>query len=442
MDESHVVTGVVEYGQARMASEMEVLFDRLWPLMRSITGPGVRQTHEILAELVSLSTFEVPSGTQVLDWTVPPEWSVREAYIITPDGNRILDIKGNNLHLVNYSCPIRATMRKADLVPHLYSLPEKPDAIPYVTSYYNEDWGFCIRHNELSELVDGDYKVVIDSKLDDAGSMTISEAVLEGSTDREILFSTYTCHPSMANNELSGPIVCAFLYKLLSAMKDRQFTYRFVFLPESIGAIAFLARRGQHLKEHLDAGLVVSCIGDPANLTYKGTRRGNSMTDNIARYVLRQRPGSREMTFSPFGSDEKHYCSPGFNLPIGVVARSIYQSYDEYHTSEDNKEFISFQSMTDSVQACLEFCRAAEINRTYRNLVPYGEPQLGKRGLYPVIGARRKTQEVNALKWFLNLADGETDLLAMADRSGMNLEDLHEAAVRGMDAGIVAQVLS
>lgn len=300
--------------------EIAALFDGLWPILRSITGDGVRQTHDLIGKLVPLTRIEVPSGTSAFDWTVPPEWVVREAYVVRPDGERMVDVASNNLHLLNYSAPFRGEVSRAELDEHLYSLPDLPDAIPYVTSYYRPRWGFCIAHHERERLPEGTYQVVIDTELRDSGSMTMSEAILAGRTDREVMISTYTCHPSMANNELSGPLVAAFLYRRLAALPERRHTYRFVFVPETIGSITYLSRCGTQLINKVDAGLVLTCIGDSRPFSYKRSRRHTSAVDRAAIHVLRQfgdggpnGPGGnnlRVVDFSPLGSDERQYCSP------------------------------------------------------------------------------------------------------------------------------------
>jgi aminopeptidase-like protein len=286
--------------------DIATYFDRLWPILRSITGEGVRETHEILAELVPLKRIEIPTGTAVFDWTVPQEWVVREAYVIAPGGERILDVLDNNLQLLNYSMPFDGVVSRTELVEHLHTLPDQPEAIPYVTSYYSPRWGFCTSHRDLELLPEGDYRVVIDTELID-GSLTISEAVLPGDEDAEVLLSAYTCHPSLANNELSGPLVTAFLYRRMAALPRRRLTYRFVFLPETIGSISYLARHGAHFKQKMVAGYVVTCIGDGGSFTYKRSRRGGSAADRAAAHVLRTgRHEHRILDFFPdSGSDER-----------------------------------------------------------------------------------------------------------------------------------------
>ncbi len=408
---------------------MKEYFDRLWPLNRSLTGNANRETLKILSEIIDLNISEIPSGTKCFDWTVPPEWNAKDAWIKDSKGNTILDFKNNNLHLLGYSEKFSGKMNLEELKEHLYSLPEMPDAVPYLTSYYKRRWGFCISHNQLSDLKDDNYEVLIDSDLNEKGSMTISDAVLKGSTDEEILISTYICHPSMANNELSGPLVSAFIYSELKKIKNRRYTYRFVFVPETIGVIAYLSLHGEMLKEKLAAGYVVTCIGDKGSFTYKKSRRGNSLADRAAKLVLAQSEKDYiTEDFFPTGSDERQYCSPGFDLPVGSLMRTRYGKYKEYHTSEDNREFISFEAMEHSVKTYLEIISVLERNAVYKNLLPYCEPQLGKRDLYPTLGSQKKTADfVHAVMWVLNLSDGTNDLISISERSGMNFSIISEA---------------
>jgi aminopeptidase-like protein len=417
--------------------QIEVLFDRLWPLLRSLTGDGVRATHDILSEYVPLQRIEVPSGTRVFDWIVPKEWVVREAYVFAPDGRRILDVADNNLRLVNYSVPFRGTLSRVALDEHLHSRPDMPDAIPYVTSYYEPRWGFCLSEKERSALPDGDYEVVVDTELKD-GALTISEAVLPGLESEEVLISTYTCHPSLANNELSGPLVAALLYRRLAAWPERRLTYRFVFAPETIGAIAYLALRGDHLREHLVAGYVATCCGLDTHFTYKRSRRGDSIADRAALHALKALDAAhRVRDFAPTGSDERQYCSPGFNLPVGSLIRGAYGEYPEYHTSLDNKALIDFVALRGSVDAYEVICRTLDRNVSFENLLPYGEPQLGRRGLYPTLGAADQAERVQAMMWVLSLSDGEHDLLSIAERSGLSVDQLWPAAMAAEKAGIL-----
>jgi aminopeptidase-like protein len=423
-------------------AQIEALFDRLWPLLRSLTGEGVRTTHDILSEYVPLQRIEVPSGTRVFDWVIPKEWNVREAYLIAPDGRRIFDVADNNLRLVNYSIPFRGKLSRAALDGHLHSRRDMPDAIPYVTSYYQPRWGFCLSETERQALPDGNYEVVVDTELSE-GALTISEAVLPGMESDEVLISTYTCHPSLANNELSGPLVAAFLYRRLAAWPERRLTYRFVFAPETIGAIAYLSMRGDHLREHLVAGYVATCTGLDTHFTYKRSRRGDSLSDRAAEHALNHLGFEHKVhDFAPTGSDERQYCSPGFDLPVGSLMRGAYSEYKEYHTSLDNKALIDFDSLRGSVDTYEAVCSALDRNVTFENLSPYGEPQLGRRGLYPTLGAADQSRHVEALMWVLNLSDGTNDLLSIAERSRLPIAQLWSAALRAEATGLLRRVFA
>jgi aminopeptidase-like protein len=423
------------------AKLIETYFDRLWPILRSIAGEGVRQTHDILGELAQLQRYEFPSGDQVLDWIVPPEWRVREAYVVRPDGVRILDVRKNNLHLLNYSVPFKGTVTREELDAHLFSYPEHPNAIPYQTCYYKPNWGFCIAHADRVSLPPGEYQVVIDTELFQ-GSLTVSEAVLPGKTDQQVLFSTYTCHPSLAINELSGPLLTAFLYRRIAAWPQRRLTYRFVFAPETIGAICFLSRFGRELTEKLLAGYVVTCVGDDANFTLKRSKRGDTIADRAADYVLERRTSShRVLDFFPSGSDERQYCSLGFNLPVASIMRTVYGEYPEYHSSDDNKSLMDFQAMVRTLDLYEETARTIDRNLTVRNKIIYGEPQFGRRGdLYAALSPRKASNPARALKWLTHFADGKTDLLQIAQRSGLDLELLAEVAERGVEMSVFEKI--
>ena len=404
-----------------------------------MTGDGVRQTHEILGELVPLNRIEVPSGTEVFDWTVPPEWQINKAYVIKPDGRRILDVVENNLHLVNYSVPFCGKLSLAELQPHLHSLPENPHAIPYVTSYYNPAWGFCLTHAEREKLPNGEYDVVVDTNLKADGGMTLSEAVLPGKTQEEVLISTYTCHPSMANNELSGPLVAAYLFKRLASLPERRLTYRFAFLVETIGSIAYLAMRGEHLKKHMVGGLVATCVGLDEPFVYKRSARGDTVIDRAAEKTLVENNlDHRIVDFYPWGSDERQYCSPGFELPVGCLMRGSFFERPEYHTSLDNRELISFETILDTVSAYEAICLMMERNLIYKNLIAGGEPQLGKYGLYPLIGAKQEVEQGRRdLFWLLSLANGTRDLIQISQRSGVPVARLHDTASKCVSVGIM-----
>jgi len=419
--------------------EIEKYFDRLWPICRSITGKGVRESLAILQEIIPLTVHEIPSGTTVLDWTVPKEWNINEAYIELKNGQRIADFKENNLHIVSYSTPFKGEISYEELKAKVHTIPDMPKAIPYITTYYKERWGFCMSQEQWDALDPNDtFKIHIDTTLE-PGSMSYGELVLPGETDEEIFFSTYICHPSMANNELSGPLVTAFLYRQLAQLPKRRYTYRFIFIPETIGAIAYLDKHGAHLQRKMKAGYVVTCVGDPGKFHYKRSRRGNSEADRAAEHFL-QHCGSEfhAKDFVPDGSDERQYCSPGFNLPVGSLMRTSYYLYKEYHTSFDNKDFISFEAMRGTVEAYVQVCRILELNRRYKNLFPYGEPQLGKRGLYPDFvapGGRR--DYLDNLLFLLNFSDGENDLLDIARKRGRSALEFEDIIRRCREAGIL-----
>lgn len=424
--------------QLSIAKEMESYFDRLWPILRSITGSGVRETHRILSELVPLQMLEIPTGTPVFDWTVPEEWVVNAAYIIDPNGKRILDVKTNNLHLVNYSAPYRGKLTRQELDLHLHSIPELPSAIPYITSYYKQRWGFCIADEMRRTLPDGEYEVVVDTALIQ-GSLTISEAILPGESTDEVLISTYTCHPSLANNELSGPLVSAFLCREL-LKRRRRLTFRFVFCPETIGTIAYLSMNGEHLKQRVKAGYLLTCVGDDGKFTYERSREA-SLADRAAQYVLKKRAKEHHQIrqFSPVGSDLRQYCSPGFNLPVGSLMRTTYGEYPQYHTSLDNKSTVSFEAMEQTVEICLEILSTLDKNTFYQNLNPYCEPQLGKRGLYPTLSTGHCNKQTEALLWLLNYSDGKHDLLQIAEMSGLEIDLLHDAAASCQNAKLISE---
>jgi len=421
--------------------EIGLLLDRIWPILRSITGEGVRETLAILSEVAPLQRIEVPSATRAFDWTVPPEWVVREAYVITPTGERILDVRENGLHLLNYSAPFRGRLTRAQLDEHLHSLPDLPQAIPYLTSYYEPRWGFCISQRQREELPEGDYEVVIDTE-HIQGSLSIGEAVLPGSEAGEVLISTYTCHPALAN-ELSGMVVAAFLHRRLSRWPARRLTYRFVFAPATIGAIAYLSLRGEQLRRSLLAGYVMTCVGAGERFTFKRSRRGDTLADRAALHVLGQLPEPpRVLDFFPSGGDERQYCSPGFNLPVASVMRSMYGSYPEYHTSLDDRELVTPATLRESIDVYERILRALDENRRYVSRVPMCEPQLGARGLYGTLGSRDRAAPTNALLWLLNYADGEHDLLAVAGKSGIALAELARAGVLCREAGLVSEAVA
>ncbi|NOZ33896.1 MAG: DUF4910 domain-containing protein [Chlorobi bacterium] len=422
-----------------MKNQIEKYFDRLWPINRSLTGDGNRETLKILSEIVkSLEIQEIPSGTKCFDWTVPPEWKIKEAWIRNSRGEKIIDFAENNLHVIGYSTPINKKINLEELKSITKTLPEQPGLIPYVTSYYKERYGFCMSHNQLESLKEDTYHIFIDSQLDYDGSMTIGDAVLKGESKKEILLSTYICHPSMASNELSGPLVTSFLYNELLKIKNRKYTYRFLFLPETIGSICYLSMYGDNLKQKLIAGYVVTCIGDNGNFTYKKSRMGNSLADRASELVLKQSEKNYNIIdFFPMGSDERQYCSPGFNLPVGSLMRTMYGIYPEYHTSGDNKDFINFEALENSIKKYLDIFKVIEYNFKYINKMPYCEPQLGKRGLYPTMGGKGLKKIIEGTMWLLNQSDGKNDLIDIANKSNVNYNILIDNIDKLLKSGIL-----
>ncbi len=392
-------------------------------------GPHYRQSLDILSEVVPFEQLEFKTGEKILDWTVPEEWEPLSAYLVDPNGIRRADFSTNNLHLLGYSMPFEGRLKKSELQKHVYTLPNQPEAIPYVTSYYTKRWGLCLSQREWNAMPEnGDYFVQIQSRFT-PGKLVVGEAILPGETSEEILFSSYLCHPSMANNELSGPLVLSFLYDRMKQWKHRRYTYRFVVLPETIGSVAYLSRRGEHFRDRLRAGYVLTCIGDGGNLTYKMSRRENTLADRAALHVLGATEALKTVRFNPaVGSDERQYCSPGFNLPVGSVMRTMYTDFPEYHTSLDNKSFMDFEKMSETTALLEQVALALEQNRSWENLLPYGEPQLGPRGIFRTVSEKQREDHEIALWWVLNYSDGEHDLLAIAERSGCTLRSLNSAA--------------
>lgn len=426
-----------------MKKEIEKYFDRLWPLNRSLTGKGNRETLKILSEITGMKITEVPSGTKCFDWRVPDEWNVNEAWVKDSKGKLIIDFKKNNLHLLGYSERFSGKLKLKELKKHLHTIPGQPDAIPYLTSYYKPRWGFCISSAQEKKLKKDTYEIEIDSEKNPNGSMTIGEALLKGKTDEEIILSTYICHPSMANNELSGPLVASFVYKELAKKKNRRYTYRFAFVPETIGSIYYLSVNGDHFKKKLKAGYVITCIGDKGKFTYKRSRRGSSIADRAAELVLNQTEKKFIIEdFFPTGSDERQYCSPGFNLPVGSLMRTRYGKYKEYHTSLDNKKFISFSAMEKSVEKYLQIIEVLENNYYFVNKFPYCEPQLGARELYPSLGSQKQTTEaVSAMMWVLNLSDGGNDLIEISKRSNLPFGRIADAAQKLEEKGLLEKIV-
>lgn len=404
------------------------LIERLYPICRSITGDGVRETLRIVRESIPLEIREVPSGEQAFDWTIPKEWNIRDAYVIGPDGRKAIDFKRNNLHVLNYSRPFRGRISKEELSKHLFTLPEYPDWVPYRTSYHQENWGFCLSHNDFLKLGDGIYEVMIDSTLED-GSLTYGEYYIHGRKPEEMLISCHVCHPSLCNDNLSGISVAVMLARLLSEVKP-EYSYRFLFVPATIGAIAWLAAN-KDKTEAIRYALVLTLLGDGGKFHYKRSARGNSSMDKIVEYALKASGFSYEIRdFSPYGYDERQYCSPGFNLPAGCLMRTPHGEFPEYHTSADNLEFVRPEYLHESCEVATRIVNLVDINKRYVNMNPFCEPQLGKRGLYQQIsGESQSSQKERQLSilWALNQSDGSRDLVDIAIRSGMPAESLHWA---------------
>lgn len=402
--------------------EMHELMARLYPICRSLTGEGVRETFRILDQEVPLEVTEIPSGTQVFDWTLPREWNIRDAWIAGPDGKRVVDFRDSNLHVLGYSVPVSKRLPLGDLEEHLYAHAENPDWIPFRTSYYQENWGFCLSQRQLEQLPEGEYEVVIDSSLSD-GFVTYAESAIPGDLADEVLFSTYVCHPSLCNDNLSGVVLTTTLAKYLRPMGLR-YSYRFLLGPGTVGPLSWLWKNEASLGR-IGHGLVLSCAGDPGHLTYKQSRRGGAEIDQAAANIVRSTGGS-VIPFEPWGGDERQFCSPGFDLPVGALSRTPADKFPGYHSSADDLSFVRPEFLADSFQRCLEIVDVLETNTRYMNVSPKGEPQLGKRGLYRSVAGGSSAEA--GLLWVLNLSDGGHSLLDISDRSGLPYAQVREAA--------------
>jgi|TARA_B100001093_G_scaffold74129_1_gene64806 aminopeptidase-like protein len=396
----------------------------LFPINRSLTGDGVRQTLQYIKNIIpEMEINEVPSGTKCFDWTVPQEWNCDDAYILDPDGNKICDFKINNLHVVGYSTPIDKEVDLEELKEHLYWIEDQPTAIPYITSYYSPRWGFCLSFDEFKKLKKGTYKVKINSELID-GSLTYGEVKLRGESDKEIFLSTYVCHPSMANNELSGPVVTSALVKFIKSLKDRKYSYRIVFIPETIGSITYISKNIDDMKKNIIAGFNISCVGDDRCFSYIPSRYGNSLSDKVSKHVLKN-IDYVEYSFLDRGSDERQYCSPGVDLPIATICRTKYGQYPEYHTSLDDLNLISPTGLYGGYEKLMKAIELLEKNNYYKVNV-LCEPQLGKRGLYPTISTKETGAIVRDMMNFIAYADGNNDLIDIANIIGVQAEDLYD----------------
>ena len=410
-----------------IGDDIFALAAEIYPICRSITGDGVRETLRHLAHHIKINVQEVPTGTQVFDWTIPREWNIRDAYIKDSSGKKIVDFSKSNLHVMSYSVPVHKRLSLAELAPHIHTLPDQPDLIPYRTSYYAEDWGFCMSHRHFTSLCDETYEVVIDARLE-SGSLTYGEYLHKGETEDEFLLSAHVCHPSLADDNCSGVALLTHLAKRLASVKTRL-SYRFLFAPGTIGAITWLARNEDRANQ-IRHGLVMSCVGDSGGLVYKKSRRGTAMIDRAMSHVLRHEwPHATICDFSPYGYDERQFCSPGFNLPVGLFQRSQFGTFPEYHTSADNLRFISPENLASSYRTICAVIDIIESDRRLLNTQPRCEPQLGKRGLYAAIGGDKEASKKHlALLWVLNLSDGAHSLLDIADRADMPFAIISDAA--------------
>ena len=427
-----------DWDSARQGRELHDLVAKLQPLCRSITGDGLRQSLRLLQQTVPLSLREVPTGTQVFDWTVPKEWNIRDAYIKNSQGERVVDFQRCNLHVVNYSVPLRKRMRRAELKPHIYTLPEHPDWIPYRTSYYKETWGFCLSQRQWDGLPDDEYEVCIDSTLE-PGHLTYGELRIQGATDEEVLISCHSCHPSLCNDNLSGMTVATRLAECL-ARASLRYSYRILWIHGTIRAITWLARN-EPVLPFIRHGLVLSCVGDPGKFTYKRSRRGNAEIDRAVANVLRSSGREFELTdFSPNGYDERQYCSPGINLPVGCFMRTPNGKFPQYHTSADDLTLVTAPALAESAFQLLRVISVLEGNHRYLNLNPKCEPQLGRRGLYRLMGGTSSSNFEEAMLWVLNLSDGDHSLLDISERSQLSFATVRKVADELLKQGLLEKL--
>ncbi len=428
---------------AYIGQKMYDLMEKLYPICRSITGNGVRKSLNIIQKIIPIEIIEVPTGTEVFDWTIPKEWNIKDAYIKNSKGEKVVDFNKSNLHVLNYSIPVNKKLSLGQLKEHLISLPDYPDWIPYATSYYNETWGFCLSHRQLEDLKDDTYEVVINSTLE-KGSLTYGELYIRGETKDEFLFSTYICHPSMCNDNLSGPVLLTYIAEYLINLSRKtplKYSYRFIFVPETIGSITWLSKNEDALT-NIKAGIVATCVGDSGNFVYKKSRIGNSLIDKIVEKVLIDEKNPFQIIeFYPSGSDERQFCSPGFNLPVGVITRSMYLRFPEYHTSADDLDFVDPKSLSESFKKFLMIQSIFEKNRTYLSLNPKCEPFLRKRNLDEKLGGHKGDETyLLSLFWIMNLSDGTNSLLDIALHSKLSFEILSHAAKLLEDTVLIKQI--
>ena len=398
----------------------------LYPICRSLTGEGVRETLGYIKNLIpELTVHSIKSGKTVFDWQVPLEWNIKDAYIKDESGKKVIDFKVNNLHVVGYSESVDSILHLDDLQSHLHSIPSQPNAIPYITSYYSKKWGFCLTERQRQSLVDGKYHVVIDSELRD-GILNYADLVIQGKSKKEVFVSTYICHPSMGNNELSGPVVTTALVQWISALKDPYYTYRFVFIPETIGSIVYLSSNLEQLRNNVIAGFNVTCVGDDRCYSFMPSRNGNTLSDRVGKHILSSiDQGYKSYSWLHRGSDERQYCAPGIDLPIASMMRSKYGEYPEYHTSLDDLSLISSAGLEGGLNALVRAIQAIEFN-CFPKATVLGEPQLGKRGLYPLISTKASKGSVRSMMDLLTYSDGVLDLIDIADKIDTPIWELYE----------------
>jgi aminopeptidase-like protein len=418
-----------------VGDELVELMRELFPIPRSLTGDGVRNTLAVLGRELPLEVVETPTGSEIFDWVVPREWSLREAWIAGPNGSRIVDVEDSPLHVLGYSVAVDAILPLDELRGHVYTHDDDPELIPYRTSYWEKQWGFCMSRRQLESLEDGNYQVVVDSSLED-GSLTSGEVRIPGDTDAEVLLSTHVCHPALANDNLSGIVLLWAIARTLLQQRLTH-TYRILWSPGTLGPLCWLARNLETL-DRVSHGLVVSCVGDPGPLRYKRSRCGDAPIDRAATYVLGREPGSIVTDWHPSGGDERQYCSPGFDLPVGALTRTPHGLFPEYHSSADDLSFVTPGALASSFRTALEIVDLVETNAAYRNRSPYGEPQLGRRGLYQSVPDG--THPEAAYLWLLSLSDGRHDLLAIADRSGLPFEAIRSAAATLVQHGLLERL--
>ncbi len=427
---------IEDFNSEEKGEKLYELIKQLYPICRSITGDGVRETLNIISNTIPVTIHEIPSGTEAFDWEIPDEWNINDGWIKNSKGEKIIDFKNLNLHVLNYSIPIDKKGKSKGLKEYLFTLPENPDWVPYRTSYHTRQWGFCMSHNQMEALEEDDYHVYIDSSIE-KGSLTYGEYLIEGKSKEEVLITCHICHPSLCNDNLSGISVAVQLAELLSKT-DLNFTYRFLFIPGTIGSITWLSQN-ENLLDNIKHGLVLTLLGDASNFHYKKTRRGDTEIDKILEYILSKNSSQNKIIeFSPYGYDERQFCSPGFNLPVGRLSRKPHGEFPEYHTSADNLDFVKPSFLAESVMLLLEAIFIIENNHKYLNQSPKCEPQLGKRGLYKSIGGQSGQKDFQmALLWILNLSDGHFSMLDIANKSGLNFKIIKLAADELLKAGLL-----